>query len=76
MTDKKERVVKVDISASDIDMDKILKVAPKVVKLMQDENISPLEGQVLFAGLIESVQKYMDTPCDCKNCKAERQNMN
>ena len=57
-------------------MDKIRKVAPKVVKLMQDENISPLEGQVLFAGLIESVQKYMDTLCDCENCKAERQNMN
>ena len=76
MTDKKERVVKVDISASDIDMDKIRKVAPKVVNLMQDENISPLEGQVLFAGLIESVQKYMDIPCDCENCKAERQNMN
>ncbi len=72
-----ERIIKVDISKANIDVEKIKKVAPQVVDFVRSKGLSPVEGQVLFAGLIESIQATRDalgddTSCDCENCVAER----
>lgn len=69
-----EDTIVVAVDPRDIDLEKVKRVAPKVLSLVMGEGLSPVESQVLFSEMIKAIQKTNlgTEPCNCPKCTAMR----